>query len=103
MDGESFTQLVKDEARDFSIEWSLGNNTGVSKNAQNWLNELSSQENQLLREIVVEAIDNCLFRVFEIMDGVHMKSFEPIEASTANGKISGKGLPQLHDLYANKI
>lgn len=103
MDGESFTKLVKDEARDFAIEWSLGNNSGVSENVQKWVDHLSDNDKHFLREFVTVAIDNSLFQLFEIMDGVHTKSSEPIEASSIYGRISGKGLPQLHDLYANKI
>ncbi len=103
MDGQSFTKLVKNEVRDFAIEWSLGNNSGVSEKVQKWLLQLSDEEKQFLREFVTEAIDNSLFRLFEIMDGVHTKSPEPFEASCTGEKVSGKGQPQLHDLYANEI
>ncbi|MBT4821496.1 MAG: hypothetical protein HON70_37655 [Lentisphaerae bacterium] len=100
MDGDLFTRLVKEEARDFAIEWSFGSDSGVSKNAQIWLLQLSGDERELLREIITEAVDHSLIRLFEIMDGVHGNSSEAIEASCAAERISGKGLPQLHDLYA---
>ncbi|MGF1733738.1 hypothetical protein [Photobacterium kasasachensis] len=103
MNGESFVQLIKEEARDFSIDWSEGSQSDISNDAQVWLSNLSEVEQSFVREIVTEAIDNSLFQLLEIMDGVHTKNQSPIEASCCNEIISGKNQPQLHDLYASKI
>ncbi len=103
MDGSKFTELVKKEVRDFFIACSVGNNIGVSTKAQNWVNSLNEEEKILLQEVVAESIDNSLFKLYEIMDGVHPKNNIPIEASCNNEKISGKNVPQLHDIYASKI
>ncbi|MGF1733592.1 hypothetical protein, partial [Photobacterium kasasachensis] len=64
---------------------------------------VTASEQLFVREIVTEAIDHSLFQLLEIMDGVHTKNQSPIEASCCNEKISGEGMPQLHDLYASKI
>ncbi|SIO95398.1 hypothetical protein [Vibrio spartinae] len=103
MDADKFTILVKEQARDFSVEWSEGDNVGVSAQAQEWLNNLSSQHKALLREVLEETVDISLIKLFEIMDGVHSSNAEPVEASIGNSRISGKGCSQLHDLYASKI
>ncbi|QIR07680.1 hypothetical protein [Salinivibrio costicola] len=103
MNAEEFLILVKEQARDFSLDWAEGDNVGVSKSAQQWLNSLSVEEKIFLREILQESLDNAFFKVFEIMDGVHSHNSTPIESSCSGTKISGKGCQQLHDLYANKI
>ena len=103
MDADKFTTLVKEQSRDFAIEWAEGEDVGVSDQAQEWLNGLSSVHKEFLREVLQETVDNSLIKLFEIMDGVHDKNSEPIEASIGASKISGKGCHQLHDLYANKI
>ena len=103
MNGEEFVELIKTESRDFTINWALGKNSGLSPKANDWLVNLSEEQREFLIEVLTEAVDSSIFKVLEIMDGVHCKNSTPIEASVGNEAVSGKGLPQLHDLYANKI
>ncbi len=103
MDGNAFTKLIKEESRDFAIDWAEGNDIGVSSAAQKWVLALSKKERIFLREIITESVDISLFKLFEIMDGVHSKNSDPIEANSGSDKISGSDCSQLHDLYANKI
>ena len=103
MDGNAFTQLIKDESRDFAIDWAEGSNIGVSAAAQKWVLALSKEERSFLREVITESVDISLLKLFEIMDGVHSKKSKPIEATCGSDKISGPGCSQLHDLYASKI
>ncbi|WP_152006516.1 hypothetical protein [Desulfoluna spongiiphila] len=103
MDGNEFTKLIKEESRDFAIDWVEGNNIGVSTAAQEWVFGLSKNEKAFLREVVTESVDNSLFKLFEIMDGVHSKNSDPIKATCGSDTISGPGCSQLHDLYASKI
>ena len=103
MNGEKFVELIKTESRDFTIDWALGNRSGVSAKVNTWLSNLPEEQKLLLKEVITEALDTSIFQVLEIMDGVHSKNSTPIEASSSNEAICGKGMPQLHDLYANKI
>ncbi len=103
MDGNAFTQLIKEEARDFAIDWAEGNNIGVSAVTQKWILGLSKNERIFLREVITESVDISLIKPFEIMDGVHSKNSDPVEAISGSDKISGSGCSQLHDLYASKI
>ncbi len=103
MDGNTFTQLIKDEARDFAIDWAEGNNIGVSAATQKWILSLSKKERTFLREVITESVDNSLIKLFEIMDGAHSKNSVPVEAICGSDKISGYSCSQLHDLYASKI
>ncbi|MGI2138182.1 hypothetical protein [Shewanella baltica] len=103
MNNEAFVNLIKKHSRDFTIDWAEGDNSGVTKEAQDWQSSLSIQEKAFLREIVTEALDNGIVNLLEIMDGVHPDNSCPIEASAGNNKISGQGCKQLHDLYAGKI
>nr|WP_086937340.1 hypothetical protein [Thaumasiovibrio occultus] len=103
MKAEEFVSLVKENSRDFAIDWAEGSNIGVSKEAQLWANNLTPQHKRLLREILSETVDISLINLFEIMDGVHSTTVEPVEASIGSDKISGQGCKQLHDLYASKI
>ena len=102
MDADKFTTLIKEEARDFALDWSEGDNIGVSSKAQKWINTLSCENKNYLSEILEETVDISLIKLFEIMDGVHQKNLDPVEAKSGMDKISGKGCVQLHDLYASK-
>ena len=103
MDADTFLELIKEEARNLAIDWSVGDNVGVSKEAQNWLNNLPDNERKFIQEIVTESVDLSIFRYLEIMDGVHCKNKKPIEARHESEVISGYGALQLHDLFASKI
>ena len=102
MNTQSFVKLVKTEARDFSIDWSQGSNSGVSNKTQKWIDQLSDDEKQMLKEVVTESIDNSLFRVFEILDGIKGDS-ESIELLIDNQKVAGSNCPQTHDIYAEEL
>jgi len=99
MNIKSFLKLVKTESRDFSVDWALGNNSGVTDKSQTWLNNLSDKEKIILKEILEEAIDNSLINLFEILDGVHNKNKDRFEIKVAGNKLTDSKTKYLHDKY----
>lgn len=103
MNNNDLINLIVDNARDHTIEWMTGDNIGVSKRAQGWLDSIPHDEKALLSEVVAEAIDLSLIKTLELIDGCQSYPEHPIELHYQGKKLVSLNNEQLHDLYASKV
>ena len=107
MTSEEFVKLVREESRDFAIEWESGSPPDRDKKISTWLLSLPANEREYIQIMIASAVDNSIFKIMEILDGLHTEQKLQVRVEkNHNGEwqnVSGPGCKQLHDLFADEL
>ncbi|WP_440904805.1 hypothetical protein ACMZOO_00845 [Catenovulum sp. SX2] len=112
MEVDQFTKLIKEVVSQAAVEDTIANlesppgrrpSESLVKHSA-WYNSLSSENQLMLKQVLIEAVDEAIFGLFCVVDGARSIS-EVGQANNITLSVNGKALNSssefLHDSYKN--